>query len=80
MQSDVSHSHDKVDVSAAAGGRYKHVRANQESRERAVECLGSGECLCLTAVSPLLLSKESSLCVITGTNTGGSDTRVRGSG
>lgn len=80
MQSDVSHSHDKVDVSVAVGGRYKHVTANQESRKRTVKCLGSRECLCLTVVSPLLLSKVGSLGVINGTNTGGPDTHVRGTG
>lgn len=70
MQSDVSHSHGKVDVSAAVGGgHYKHVTANQDGRIRAVEWLGSRGCLCLSAVSPLQLSRPSSM----GTNTGGAD-------
>lgn len=71
MQSDVSHSRGKVDVSAAVGGHYKHVTANQEGKIRAVECLGSRECLCLSTVSPLQLSKLSSIGTIEATNTGG---------
>lgn len=69
MQSDVSHSHSKVDVSAAVGGHYKHVTANQDGTIRAVECLGSRGCLCLSTVSPLQLLRPSS----TGTSTGGVD-------
>lgn len=61
MQSDVSHSHGKVDVSGAAGGHFKHVTTNQECRMRAVECLGSRELLVLSAVSPLQLLTTSSI-------------------
>lgn len=60
MQSHVSNSRGKVDVSAAVGGRDKHVRANQEGRVRAVECLDSRECLCLSAVSPLYYVEDES--------------------
>lgn len=51
------------------GGHYKHVTANQDGRITAVECLGSRGCLCLSAVSPLQLSRPSS----TSPNTGGTD-------
>lgn len=73
MQSDVSRSHGKVDVSAAVGGHFKYVTTNQEGRIRAVECFGSRECLCLSAVSPLQLSRTSSIGTIEATNTVGTD-------
>ena len=75
MQSDVSHGRSKVDVSAAVGGHYTHVKANQECRRRAVGCLGSRACLCLSTVSPLLLSSASGIGMIEATwlNTGGND-------
>lgn len=40
MQSDVSHSCGKVDVSAAVGGHYKHVRANQEGSSKSWKVFG----------------------------------------
>lgn len=40
MQSHVSHSHGKVDVSVAVGGHYKLVTANQGGRIGVVECFG----------------------------------------
>lgn len=69
----MSHSHGKVDVSAAVGGHFKHVTTNQEGRIRAVKCLGSRECLCLSAVSPLQLSRTSSIGTIEATNRVGTD-------
>lgn len=73
MQSDVSHSHSKVDVRAAVGGHFKHVETNQEGRRRAVECLGSRDCLCLSTVSPLQLSRTSIIGTTEAPNTGGTD-------
>lgn len=60
MQSNVSHSHGKVNVSAAAGGHFKYVPTNQGRAVEAAECLFSSECLCLLMVnlSKLLKAAE----------------------
>lgn len=55
------------------GAHREHVTANHRGRIRAVECLGSRLRVRLSTVSPLQLSRQSSIGTDEAANTGGSD-------